>query len=150
MIHSLPQVSSMPLPECYRDGTFDLVVRDAESVAVFWDLARASEPPHAGSRLCLQITNAAGSTDTLILHHDAGHVLVPLNANGSRDFEFALGWSDAEGFNEISRDSVELPPSLDRRKQEETATSMSCHRGSVFLPLAAPVERRGFRPRPEV
>lgn len=149
------------LPECYRDGSFDLVVRDAHSVAIYWDLARTAEPPHPGSRLCLRYTNAAGETDTLILHHNAGHVLVPLPGEG-RWYKFTLGWQDSSKFLRIASLSAELPPVLDgsrpfpvERAAEKpkaahhTPTSSNFkHRGSIFLPLSMPVERRGFTPPP--
>lgn len=150
LAHSLDEM----LPESYRDGSFDLVVRDAHSVAVFWDLAKTAEPPHEGSRLCLRFTNAVGETDTLILHHEAGHVLVPLNGEG-RWYKFTLGWLDAEKFLPIDSTSTELPPVVGSASPVPETTITSSRRktgasipqrGSVFLPLAMPVERRGFGP----
>lgn len=140
--HSLEEM----LPERYRDGAFDLQVRDAHSVAVFWDLPESNVPPHPGARLCLRYTNAAGDTDTLILHHDAGHVLVPLPGEG-RWYRFTLGWLDRENFQEIASAITELPAVL-RSAGTGSASSQFDYRGSVFLPLAMPVERRGFRPPP--
>ena len=151
LAHSLDEM----LPESYRDGSFDLVVRDAHSVAVYWDLAKTAEPPHEGSRLCLRYTNAVGETETLILHHEAGHVLVPLNGEG-RWYKFTLGWLDAEKFLRIDATTTELPPAVDTpaserlnppsvRPARRTSSNFN-HRGSVFLPLAMPVERRGFGP----
>lgn len=151
LAHSLDEM----LPESYRDGSFDLVIRDAHSVAVFWDLAKTAEPPHEGSRLCLRYTNAVGETDTLILHHEAGHVLVPLPGEG-RWYKFTLGWLDSEKFLRIDSTSAELPPVIGHHgssspvplagKSRRRANSNFNHRGSVFLPLAMPVERRGFGP----
>lgn len=170
LAHSLDEM----LPESYRDGSFDLVVRDAHSVAIYWDLARTAEPPHDGSRLCLRYTNAAGETDTLILHHQAGHVLVPLHGEG-RWYKFTLGWLDAEKFLRIASVTAELPPirqsgasrpalpakqpakapapSAAAAKPQKAAhhapsSSNFNYRGSVFLPLSMPVERRGFTPPP--
>lgn len=144
LAHTLDEM----LPESYRDGSFDLVVRDAHSVAIYWDLARTAEPPHEGSRLCLRYTNAAGETDTLILHHQAGHVLVPLPGEG-RWYKFTLGWLDSEKFLRIAATTAELPPEVGSRRLKRPAkarptSSNFNHRGSIFLPLAMPVERRGF------
>ena len=154
LAHSLDEM----LPESYRDGSFDLVVRDAHSVAIYWDLAKTAEPPHEGSRLCLRYTNAAGETDTLILHHKAGHVLVPLPGEG-RWYKFTLGWLDAEKFLRIASVNAELPPDRDApKKASAKAAPKAAHhapssanfnyRGSIFLPLSMPVERRGFTPPP--
>ncbi len=144
LAHSLDEM----LPESYRDGSFDLVIRDAHSVAIYWDLARTAEPPHEGSRLCLRYTNAAGETDTLILHHQAGHVLVPLTGEG-RWYKFTLGWLDSEKFLRIAATTAELPPVVNGDRVTKAAaprptSSNFSHRGSIFLPLAMPVERRGF------
>ena len=136
------------LPESYRDGSFDLEIRDAHSVAVFWDLPETNQPPHSGARLCLSYTNAAGETDTLILHHEAGHVLVPLHGEG-RWYRFTLGWSDGESFQRIASASAELPAVI-ATNREVSSGSRFDYRGSLFMPLAMPVERRGFRPPPEV
>lgn len=157
LAHSLDDM----LPASYRDGSFDLVVRDAHSVAIYWDLARTAEPPHEGSRLCLRYTNAAGDTDTLILHHQAGHVLVPLPGEG-RWYKFTLGWLDAEKFLRIASVTAELPPERGAARTARTAPATrpakAAHhapssanfnfRGSIFLPLSMPVERRGFTPPP--
>jgi len=134
------------LPERYSDGSFDLQVRDSHSVAVFWDLPEANEPPHPGARLCLRYSDATGEMDTLILHHEAGHVLVPLHGEG-RWYRFTLGWLDSESFRRIASASTELPPQVSGPASEGSHFD---YRGSVFLPLAMPVERRGFRPPPQV
>lgn len=141
LVHSPEEM----LPERYRDGSFDLQVRDAHSVAVFWDLPEANEPPHQGARLCLRYSDATGEMDTLILHHEAGHVLVPLHGEG-RWYRFTLGWLDSDSFQRIASSSTELPPLV----KSDSDGSHFDYRGSVFLPLAMPVERRGFRPPPQV
>lgn len=133
------------VPESYQDDSFDIVVRDTRSVAVFWDLAEESRPVHDGARLSLRVQNEVESdSETLILHHEAGHVIVPLSEN-SRSYQIQLGWSDVNGFKAIAEDGVELPPLL-----ETPATKIDTYRGSVFLPNSTAVERRGFLPATEL
>jgi hypothetical protein len=121
-----------------QTNSFDIVVRDAHSVAVFWDLTQTIEPPHSGSRLCLRYTNAVGETDTLILPHNSGHVMVSLHGEG-RWYRFTLGWQDTEDFNEIATASAELPPLVEQEPalSSESATHAD-FRASVFLPLTLP------------
>ena len=155
-MNPLAHTQEETLPESYRDGSFDLVVRDAHSVAIYWDLARTAEPPHEDYRLCLRYTNAVGETDTLILHHQAGHVLVPLPGD-ARWYKFTLGWLDSEKFLRIAATTAELPPVIGSGRttigalpkvSRATSSNQFNQRGSVFLPLAMPVERRGFGPPP--
>ena len=145
------------VPESYQDDSFDIVVRDTHSIAVFWDLAVTSQPAHKGARLSLQISNqdGKGETETLILHYDAGHMIVPLAAETSRNYLVQLGWSDVNGFSPITSGEVELPPIAKASELRESLGSnlLDCtqgFRGSVFLPLRHAVERRGFRPAPEL
>ncbi|MCP5540334.1 MAG: hypothetical protein H7A52_09370 [Akkermansiaceae bacterium] len=147
-MNPLAQTIDPMLPDCYRDGLFTVQVRDARSVAVFWDLTQTSEPPHSGSRLCVRHTNAAGDTETLILHHRAGHALVPLNGEG-RWYRFNLGWLDTESFQSIATVSAELPPVAIRRGYAGASSGLD-YRASLFMPLSLPVERRGFSPPPGI
>ncbi len=122
------------VPESYQDDTFDIVVRDNRSVAVFWDLAESSKRGGSGARLSLRVQNeTAGAEETLPLSHDAGHMIVPL-ADSSRTYQIELGWANSEGFSKIADDSVELPPLV----------KMQAHHEANFY--GAAVERRGFRP----
>ena len=131
--NTLSQETLEMLPEYYYAGTFDLMVRDADSVAVFWDLARTSVPPHEGARLSLKITDFGGAEERLILTQHHGHMLVPVHGHGSH-FTFTLGWSDAEGFRPIASESADLPPSIPSRQDD------------VYKSLAHAVARPGFRP----
>lgn len=145
LAHTFPETPS----QAPREGSFDLIVRDASSVAIYWDLARTAEPPHEGSRLCVRYTDAAGETETLILPHQAGHVIVELPGEG-RWYKFALGWLDSEKFLRIAGASAELPAPLKRSAPQSDAKpggSRFRHRGSIFFPLAMGAERSGGFPR---
>ena len=108
--HLLPS-----LPFCYQDGSFQVILRNAESVAVFWDLPDDPTAVESNARLCLHFValNAAGETigqspEVLILHHEAGHAFVPL-ASGCERYRFTLGWDDGLEFRQIAMDEVAMP-----------------------------------------
>lgn len=117
------------VPESYQDDSFDIVVRDSRSVAVFWDLSDQSRPSDENARLSLRVISPTGSdAETLILHHDAGHMIVPL-PESSRNFGIQLGWSDVNGFDSIAEDEVELPP-----LSEKVPNRLNAHHGLVYYP----------------
>jgi len=108
--HLLPS-----LPFCYQDGSFQVLLRNAESVAVFWDLPDDPSLSEQDARLCLHIVpvSAAGEIsanppEVLILHHEAGHAFVPLSSGFER-YRFTLGWDDGMEFRQIAKDEVEMP-----------------------------------------
>jgi len=108
--HLLPS-----LPFCYRDGSFQVILRNAESVAVFWDLLDDPSQSEMDARLCLHIVPVSGAgeisgkpPEVLILHHEAGHAFVPL-ACGCERYRFTLGWDDGLEFRQIAMDEVEMP-----------------------------------------
>lgn len=103
------------LPYCYQDGSFQVILRNAESVAVFWDLPDGPSLNETNARLCLHIValNAAGeesseAPEVLILHHEAGHAFVPL-ASGCESYRFTLGWNDGTEFHQVATDEVDMP-----------------------------------------
>lgn len=128
-----------PIPPKHpQPSAFDIIVRDAHSVAVFWDLTQTIELPHPAARLCLRYTNAVGETDTLILPHNSGHVMVSLHGEG-RWYRFTLGWQDTEEFKEIATSTAELPRLVDIEPAlSSRIATHSDFRASVFLPLTLP------------
>ncbi len=113
-MNTLPHLLAS-LPDCYQDGSFQVLMRNAESVAVFWDFPDGSPSFAADARLCLHIVPLLESgeilqraREVLILHHEAGHALVPL-AGGTGRHRFFLGWDDGTQFHRIAEDEVELP-----------------------------------------
>lgn len=133
LTNTLSQETLEMLPEYHYAGTFDLMIRDADSVAIYWDLARTSVAPHEDARLSLKITDFGGAEEMLILNQRHGHMLVPVHGTGSH-FNFTLGWSDVTGFRPIASESADLPPSLPQREDDALAA------------LSYAVARRGVRP----
>jgi len=106
------------LPFCYQDGSFQVILRNAESAAVFWDLPEQPVLSKLDHRLCLHLAaiDTAGevlleSLQVLILHHEAGHAFVPLAPlmTGGESYLFTLGWDDGREFREIAVDELEMP-----------------------------------------
>lgn len=141
-MNTLPHLLAS-LPDCYQDGSFQVLMRDAESVAVFWDLPDDSPSYGSDVRLCLHIVpvngvdgmvgqaeNLCGAREVLILHHEAGHALVPLTGGHAR-YRFALGWDDGTDFRQIAVDEVEMP-------------LVGAPQGRPVMKKA--LEGRGFRP----
>ena len=127
------------LPFCYHDGSFQVILRNAESVAVFWDLPDDSTLSEGDARLCLHIVpiSAAGKIsakerEVLILHHEAGHAFVPLSGGNER-YRFTLGWDDGTDFRQIAMDEVEMPIV---KKAVGQAVMTEAVEGHGFHPLA--------------
>lgn len=138
------------LPFCYQDGSFQVILRNAESVAVFWDLPEDPSLAKSDARLCLRVEaiDRAGesrvkSPEVLILHHEAGHAFVPLAplTAGCETYRFTLGWDDGDGFQAIAVDEVEMPM-VEAVASEPGMTQLSQLReGCGFHPLAMAVAR---------
>lgn len=127
------------LPYCYQDGSFQVIMRDAESVAVFWDLPNEPSLNDLNVRLCLRIfeLNTAGEVsakapEVLILHHEAGHAFVPMAA-GCERYRFTLGWDDGTEFHQVAEDEVEMP--VARAAVGQTVMTKAVE-GCGFHPLA--------------
>ncbi len=154
----LPQYL-MPVPDRYGDGFFDVVVRDARSIVIFWDLngspeqllpAEDTERP----RVAVRATSSPARQDdrfqqTLALHDFAGHLLLPLR-DPARDYDIELGWLDGENqFTAISREAVTLPAiqgAIPSAADCRSSVALSAMRHARYGHFARPVERRGFRP----
>lgn len=127
------------LPYCYHDGSFQVLLRNAESVAVFWDLPDDPSLSESGARLCLRMVemNGAGevsdkSPEVLILHHEAGHAFVPIESDSER-YRFSLGWDDGVDFHQVAMDEVEMPCVKSKGKQVVMKEAVE---GCGFHPLA--------------
>lgn len=144
-MNSFPQLLPS-LPFCYQDGSFQVMLRAADSVAVFWDLPVEPALVKSGARLCLRIASLDGegqlgetSPQVLILHHEAGYVFVPLVAleKGCKSYRFNLGWDDGVEFRSIAVEEVEMPAvsssSVDVVKSEALE-------GGGFHPLSVAME----------
>lgn len=149
----------MPVPNRYGDGFFDVVVRDARSIVIFWDLNGSPDQLRSTHdadhrRVAVRTISSAGdpgerSEQTLTLHDFAGHLLLPLR-DSARDYEIQLGWLDGDDrYTAISSEAVTLPeiqagipPQTDHR----ASVALSAMRHARYGHFARPVERRGFRP----
>lgn len=127
------------LPYCYHDGSFQVLLRNAESVAVFWDLPDDPSLSQSEARLCLRIDEVTGTgevsskaPEVLILHHEAGHAFVPLASSCER-YRFTLGWDDGAEFHQVAMDEVEMPGVKARGNQEVMKEAVE---GCGFHPLA--------------
>lgn len=131
------------LPFCYQDGSFQVILRNAESAAVFWDLLEQPSQSKLDLRLCLHIVAidvaggvSAKASQVLILHHETGHAFVPLEpleplVAGCASYRFTLGWDDGTEFREIAVDELQMPVLAE----------------AVSRPAKEPaVEGRGFHP----
>ena len=153
----LPQYL-MPVPDRYADGFFDVVVRDAHSAVIFWDLNGSVPFTECNERTTLAVratavgesTECALSTaQTLTLHDFAGHLLLPLKET-ARDYLIELGWLDSEKkFSTLNSESITLPgvpAHLPPRVDPHSSVATSSMRHARYGQLAGPIERRGFRP----
>ena len=127
--NSKPSLIPDQLPETAPDS-FIAVPRDTDTAVVYWSLSNKHLPFHEGGRLCLQILGQTTDlTETIILHRESGHFIIPLLAD-EREYEIQLGWSDVNGFSKIFSETIELP--------ELPAEVLGAHtnaldyRGSVF------------------
>ena len=114
-------------------------MRNAESVAVFWDLPDDPTMEDSNSRLCLHFValSVAGEItdqppEVLILHHEAGHAFVPLSS-GCERYRFTLGWDDGLEFRQIAMDEVEMPIV---KKAASQPVKTEAVEGHGFHPLA--------------
>lgn len=153
----LPQYL-MPVPDRYADGFFDVVVRDARSAVIFWDLNGSVPFTECSERTTLAVRATAApeqadsttdSAQTLTLHDFAGHLLLPLN-DVSREYEIELGWLDSDkNFSALTSERITLPDApahLPPRVDPHSSVAMSSMRHARFGQLTGPIERRGFRP----
>jgi len=113
-MNTLPHLIAS-LPDCHQDGSFQVLMRNADSVAVFWDLPDAGPSVAADARLCLHavpLSDSGGilgeAREALILRREAGHALLSL-AGGNKRYRFILGWDDGSEFRCIATDEVEMP-----------------------------------------
>ena len=117
------------LPKNLPDS-FIAVPRDTDTAVVYWSLSNQNLPFHEGGRLCLLLRGQTSDLEeTIILHRESGHFIIPLLAD-EREYEIQLGWSDVNGFSKIFSETIELP--------ELPAEVLGAHtnamdyRGSVF------------------
>jgi hypothetical protein len=134
-MNTLPRLQPS-LPFCYQDGSFQVILRNAESAAVFWDLPEEPILSKTEGRLCLRIAaiDEAGerSSEVLILHHEAGQAFVPLApiAAGCETYRFTLGWVDGVDFFKIAEDELLMPmldDAVDRAVQQEAVEGHGFH-----------------------
>lgn len=127
--HSKPALIPDQLKESVPDS-FIAVPRDSDTAVVYWSLSNRHLPFHEGGRLCLNIIGQTSDLkDTIILHRESGHFIIPLLAE-EREYEIQLGWSDVNGFSTIFSESIELPE-LPDAPLGANSTSLD-YRGSVF------------------
>ncbi|MDF1816662.1 MAG: hypothetical protein P1V20_30950 [Verrucomicrobiales bacterium] len=126
---SKPALIPDQLKETVPDS-FIAVPRDTDTAVVYWSLSNRHLPFHEGGRLCLQIIGQTSDlTDTIILHRESGHFIIPLLAE-EREYEIQLGWSDVNGFTMIFTESIILPD-LPENPLGAHSSAMD-YRGSVF------------------
>jgi Domain of unknown function (DUF4912) len=110
--------------------SFIAVPRDTDTAVVYWSLSNRHLPFHEGGRLCLQLIGQTSDlTETIILHRESGHFIIPLLAE-EREYEIQLGWSDVNGFSMIFSESIVLPE-LPMALLGASSSSLD-YRGSVF------------------
>lgn len=113
-----------------KPDSFIAVPRDADTAVVYWNVANANLPFDGGGRLCLQINGQTSDVnETIILHREAGHFIVPLLAD-ERKYQLELGWSDMNGFSRIFVETIELP-ALDSDAPGAHSSAVD-YRGTVF------------------
>jgi len=122
--------SSETIPCC--DDSFAVIPRNCDTAVVYWNLTSERQPIHSKVRLCLQVNGKeSDAEEMIILHRESGHFIVPLLAD-DREYNIALGWSDANGFRSIFEQSVRLP---DYPQSTVGAMSSSLsYRGAHFWP----------------
>lgn len=126
---SKPALIPDQLKETVPDS-FIAVPRDTDTAVVYWSLSNQHLPFHEGGRLCLNIIGQTSDLkDTIILHRESGHFIIPLLAE-EREYEIQLGWSDVNGFSKIFSEFIELPQ-LPVNALGSHSTAMD-YRGSVF------------------
>ncbi|MCF6312569.1 MAG: hypothetical protein L3J39_08975 [Verrucomicrobiales bacterium] len=135
------------LPLCYQDGSFQVMLRNADSVAVFWDLPVDPALAKTSARLCLRIASlnksgefGATSPQVLILHHEAGYAFVPLLAleEGCEFYRFTLGWDDGVEFQAVAEEEVEMP---DVSSSSVDVVKSQALEGGGFHPLSVAAEQ---------
>jgi len=148
---TLPQYL-MPMPDRYRDGSFDVVVRDAGSAVIFWDLVHEATATGTRDQLVVRSRSTDSEfTRTLSLHDFAGHLLLPLQSD-ARDYIIELGWLSKESaeFSLISSETISLPATpAHHLRNEDPATSgnkVPSARHPRYAGIAVPIEKRGFHP----
>jgi len=113
---------------------FSAIPRNSDSAVIYWNLSAHRRPAHEGCRLCLFIRGLdSGVDETIILHRQSGHFIVPLLAR-DRTYELSLGWSDVNGFRPIQSQNVILPEPV--QGSLGAHSSALSYRGSHFWPSA--------------
>jgi len=148
---TLPQYL-MPMPDRYRDGSFDIVVRDADSAVIFWDLIHEATATGTTDQLAVRSRSTVGNFEqTLNLHDHAGHLLLPLQCD-ARDFIIELGWLSKKDneFTVIASDTISLPETPAHHRRDQDAATSGNQSPSRHHPryagLTVPIEKRGFSP----
>ena len=113
----LPQYL-MPVSDHNADSLFDVVVRDAHSAVLFWDMNGSVPFEECNQRtsLAVRVRTASQSPECetsdpqiLPLQDFAGHLLLPLK-DSSRIFDIELGWLDRDkNFSTLSSERITLP-----------------------------------------
>lgn len=149
---TLPQYL-MPMPDRYRDGSFDVVVRDAGSAVIFWDLLHEVTVTGTTHQLAVRSRSTEDNFEqTLNLHDHAGHLLLPLPSE-ARDYLIELGWltENDEKFTVIASETISLPVTPAHHRRDEYPTTSSGNQSATlrharYAGITAPIEKRGFRP----
>lgn len=109
-------------------ASFAVVVRDARSLAIFWDFPTSMEP---GSTLRLLVSGGAHVETVLDL--PSGRLVLAFPEAG-QSYELSFGLHHEGGFTALSTQSVTLPPARPTKDREVARTDLASRRASVFLP----------------
>lgn len=132
MEHLSKKETLSPEAQSFYDDSFSVIPRNCDTAVVYWDLTSERQPISSKTRLCLQINGMeSDAEEMIILHRESGHFIVPLLAE-DRDYEIAIGWSDATGFRSIFEQKVKLPE-LPSNDVGAMSSSLS-FRGAHFWP----------------
>lgn len=88
--------------------SFIAVPRNQDTAVIYWSLTNKNLPYYEGGKLCLQVVSQqSGETETIFLHRESGHFIVPL-LSPERNYQLEIGWSDTNGFSKFFSESIEL------------------------------------------
>lgn len=104
------------------------MVRDARSLAVFWDFPASLDD---GASLRLRVSG--GTLDETVLDLPSGRLVMAFAQEG-QTYELTFGLHRTDGFEALSTQSITLPPARPVREREALRGDLTSRRTSVFLP----------------